>query len=149
MIIAILAGMMMLATGAATDGAEATRVINDLRAVKGASLMFFVDHNKWPDEVVGNGQYGSISPFAKSLDTYLDRPLVGATNARYADYTIGSGDLDGTERAFLGLTLTNINGKAGIKKKLAATAENSGLYGSTGTAFQAYTDEGTIYVVIH
>ena len=48
MIIAILAGMMMLSTGSATDGAEAIKIVNDLRNLKSAALLYYADNMKWP-----------------------------------------------------------------------------------------------------
>ena len=40
-IIGILAGMMMLSTGSATDKAEAMKVVNNLRTIKSAVLMYY------------------------------------------------------------------------------------------------------------
>ena len=42
-IIGILAGMMMLSTGAATDKAEATRIVSDMRSMKTACVMYYAD----------------------------------------------------------------------------------------------------------
>lgn len=47
-IIGILAGMMMLSTGSATDKAEAMKVVNNLRTIKSAVLMYYADNGKWP-----------------------------------------------------------------------------------------------------
>ena len=55
-IIGILAGMMMLTMGSATDGAAASKIINDLRLLKSASLLFYNDEGAWPDTT-------SASPF--------------------------------------------------------------------------------------
>ena len=64
-IIGILAGMMMLSTGSATDKAEATKIVSNLRNIKAAAIMFYADNNRWP--VTGD---------AKSIDTYLDQKTV-------------------------------------------------------------------------
>ena len=47
-IIGILAGMMMLSTGSATDKAEATKIVSDMRNVKAACLMYYADKSSWP-----------------------------------------------------------------------------------------------------
>lgn len=61
-IIGILAGMMMLSTGAATDKAEATKILSDMRNVKAAAMMFFADYDRYPE---GTNDYNS-------MDKYLD-----------------------------------------------------------------------------
>ena len=62
-IIGILAGMMMLSTGSATDTAHATKLLSDMRNVKAATLMVYVDNAlKWPsdDIKVGGATESSI-----------------------------------------------------------------------------------------
>jgi len=59
-IIGILAGMMMLAAGSATDKAEATKIISNMRNIKAAAVMFYADKNKWAEDI-------------KSLDIYIDQ----------------------------------------------------------------------------
>jgi general secretion pathway protein G len=128
MIIAILAGMMMLATGSATDGAEATKVINDLRNLKGAALMYYMDSNTWPP-------IGTISgAAASSLDSYMDRAFIG-TNARYAAVWVSSADVGAVERAIIGVTLTGNSAKSGVQQKLSSNAVQSGLYVMPGTPY--------------
>jgi prepilin-type N-terminal cleavage/methylation domain-containing protein len=150
MIIAILTGMTMLATGAAIDGAEAVRVINDLLDLKAASIMFYLDEEHWPDEVVGAGVFNSASALARSFDRYTDSPLLGETQ-RYASIQIASGDLESTVRAFIGLELTGSAAKAGVRRKLRGSAENSGLYGTpSGGGTPMYDGAGNVvWTVIH
>ena len=40
-IIGILAGMMMLSTGSATDTAEATKIVSDMRNIKSACCLLY------------------------------------------------------------------------------------------------------------
>ncbi|MDR1509727.1 MAG: type II secretion system GspH family protein [Synergistaceae bacterium] len=129
MIIAILAGMMMLATGSATDGAEATKVINDLRNLKGAALMFYMDTNRWPAA-------GDPTADGTSLDRYMDRSFI-ITNPRYAAVWVVSDEVDGIERALIGVTLTGNNAKSGVQQKLAGNAMQSGLFSGPGTSYAA------------
>jgi len=68
-IIGILAGMMMLATGSATDKAEATKIVSNLRNMKAAAIMVYADDNKWPSDI-------------KSLDKYMDASIS-------SDYSVG------------------------------------------------------------
>ena len=62
-IIGILAGMMMLSTGAATDKAEATRIVSDMRSMKTACVMYYADSGEWPEAINA------------SFDKYLDVPV--------------------------------------------------------------------------
>lgn len=48
MIIGILAGMMLMSAGSATDSAKAARIISDLRNMKAAALMYWADNRSWP-----------------------------------------------------------------------------------------------------
>ncbi|MDR3164136.1 MAG: type II secretion system GspH family protein [Synergistaceae bacterium] len=116
MIIAILAGMMLLATGTATDSAEATKVINDLRNLKSAALLYYGDNMRWP---------GTAD--AASLDRYSDRPFTG-TNGRYDAVTVGTGYIvDGITRINIGLGLKGNSATKGVQDKLASKAAETGL----------------------
>ncbi|MDR3279946.1 MAG: type II secretion system GspH family protein [Synergistaceae bacterium] len=128
MIIAILAGMMMLATGSATDGAEATKVINDLRNLKGAALMFFIDEQEWPTATAAS---------STSLDRYMDRAFLTSSPSRYVTLIVTSGDSGGgVTRSYIGVTLrTNETHREGVQKKLAGNAKNSGLWTAPGHAY--------------
>ena len=136
MIIAILAGMMLLATGSATDSAEATKVINDLRNLKSAALLYFGDNIRWPNTTE-----------VASLDNYSDRPIVGGT--RYAGVVIGTEytDSQGVTRTNIGVTLhSNGNGSAGVQKKLAAKAADTGLLAGASNAATPYSSGTEIWM---
>jgi general secretion pathway protein G len=122
MIIAILAGMMMLATGSATDSAEAAKLVNDLRAAKSACLLYFVDEGEWPSV--------DTPPIPNSLDKYCDRPMFDATTGKY-DLDIVRGTLDGTERYLIGIQPRNTPIAAGVKAKLVAGANKSAVFMDT------------------
>jgi general secretion pathway protein G len=128
MIISILAGMMMLATGSATDSAEAAKIINDLRAAKSAALLLYIDEDAWPTSM-------DITAAGASLDRYTDRPLFTASGgaAKYKlDIAEGVHAVGSTTKArsFIGITqIENGNPKlaSGVEAKLRASAKNSGL----------------------
>ena len=120
MIIAILAGMLLLTTGMSTDGAEAVKVINDLRNLKGAALLYYGDHLKWP----GPGDEAA-------LNSYSDRPIVlDGTAGRY-ETTIGATFPDPNNadisRTNIGIKLTGAAQRDGVKNKLANKARETGL----------------------
>ena len=107
-IIGILAGMMMLTTGSATDKAEATKIIANLRGLKAAALMCYADENAWPSDIA-------------SLDRYVDQSIGGASS----DYAITtSGDY---------VTYSNAEKlSSGVKEKLETMAEEVGLTAGAG-----------------
>jgi general secretion pathway protein G len=102
-IIGILAGMMMLAAGSATDKAEATKIVSNLRNIKAAAIMYYADKNDWAAAIA-------------DLNTYLDQnPGTGYELA-------ASGDCVG---------YTAIDTTGGIPSKLALMAVDSALYSDT------------------
>ncbi|MBR4400616.1 MAG: prepilin-type N-terminal cleavage/methylation domain-containing protein [Synergistes sp.] len=109
-IIGILAGMMMLTTGSATDKAEATKIIANLRGLKAAALMCYADENAWPTDIA-------------SLDKYVDQSI-GETS----DYEVGD-EGEHLYVAYGGDKLT-----AGVKDKLATMAEEVGLKAGAASA---------------
>ena len=134
-IIGILAGMLLLAVGSATDKAEATKIINALRNYKSAALMYYTDHNTWP---AGGQSATGHTGWVNSLDRYTDRSM----------------DLN----AFAGLDFKDVNGRvlmgltqAGgspmadgkVKAKLAAQAQASALMSAGGGV---YTTESVVYM---
>jgi general secretion pathway protein G len=68
-IIGILAGSMMMLMGSSTDKAEATKIISDLRVMKGAVLQYYADHSGYPDN----------SDDPDVLEPYIDKTLDNAT----------------------------------------------------------------------
>lgn len=111
-IIGILAGMMMISTGGATDSAEATRVVNNLRNVKSACLMFYADNGKWP--VAG----GSIT----SLDQYVDPAIMLSA---FSIVDAGNGRIRVQVSGALSNPTWDVG--SGIYKKLQGMAEKSAI----------------------
>lgn len=108
-IIGILAGMMMLATGAATDKAEATKIVSNMRNIKAAAVMAYADGNDWAD----------LETSPDAVNNYLDQSLVGAS-ADYAVSVSASGD------AFVVFPLVNAP-STGVADKLEEMADGSSL----------------------
>lgn len=142
-IIGILAGMMMLSTGSATDKAEATKIVSDMRNVKSAALMLYADTNLWlgPADVTKTA-IGTALPSGKKLSDYLDTAPAGYSVAKTGGvcYVIYTGSEDGNK-------LTQDNG---IAKKLKDLTASAGLYGSapTATSLPNYNGQATVYMVI-
>ena len=118
-IIGILAGMMMLSTGAATDKAEATRIVSDMRSMKTACVimrsmktacvMYYADSGEWPEAINA------------SFDKYLDVPV-----SDNDDYSLTTSE-NVLWLSYKGGKLAEGNG---VSERLAAMAKETGLYAS-------------------
>ena len=132
-IIAILAGMMLLTTGAATDGAEASKLINNLRAMKSAALLHFIDNNMtWIPNTA------SDTDIVNALSRYMDRSI---DTIKYKPDII-SGNIGGDERVLIGFNGGSIwTDKPGMKAKLKNMAKEAGLYqDNAGTEYAGTAD---------
>jgi len=70
-VIGILAGGMMLASGSATDSAKASTLISELRNAKAAGIMFLGDTTQmdWATVV---GSWTTLQTVGDSFDQYMD-----------------------------------------------------------------------------
>ena len=127
-IIGILAGMLLLAVGSATDKAEATKIVNALRNYKSAALMYYTDHSVWP----ADGEDDATPGDNTSLDRYTDRSMDLSAFASLQIVNVGGRFIIGLNGA-TGSPLT----QAGVQGKLAAQAAASALVTSTGTPYVA------------
>ena len=134
-IIAILAGMMMLTTGSATDRAEATKIINDLRALKTATLMYYVDNNRtWPTNGLDPNPETARTLYDKSLSKYMDRSL----DKRYNGVWLSASDPTWT-RVYVGKIGANANGFSnGVLKKLEEARYDAALFGTSSPTSAVY-----------
>jgi hypothetical protein len=128
--------------GGATAGAEATKIINDLRRLRGAAISFREDHGRPP-----------LPGEEASLDLYMDRTLVTVERPEYAKVTlIGglSGDI-GYPRQYVGVELRPKIGKKEIQRKLAQKAVDVGILGevpSDGEEMPLYKSGLNVYMEI-
>ena len=111
-IIGILAGMMMLASGAATDKAKATKIVSNMRNIKAAAIMVYADNNVWP-----------LTASADVINGYLDQALVGQS----LDYGVKAG----TSNDYY-VTFAFANTPTGVQTKLKAFGAPVELDGTTG-----------------
>lgn len=172
LIIAILAGMLLLATGGATDSAKASKIISDLRSAKSAAMLMMLDSGPETIRELAIDQTNKFDWYslAISLDKYMDRPIFGASDGNEsAQYMLGlvSGkvDVDGNrvERLLIGFSTLGWNADGDIKSyidegvaaKLAQNAEKSGLYcgdGNNGSNYDIYDGKNnyeTVYMILN
>jgi len=124
-IIGILAGMMMLSAGSATDKAEATKIVSNLRNIKSAALMHFADKNAWPTVI-------------SDINQYLDAKIDGTSS----DYTF-------VKEPTMAIGYTNVSPKVG--EKLKAMTNEAGLYSDAPTSADTdpnYDGGTSVYMII-
>ena len=138
MIIGILAGLVMLGIGEARDSAEATRIINDLRSVKAACLMYYAEEGNWPSQTNTMPQTYDLMD---ALEKYLGRPL---DRNRYSAIRYYVERVEVTGKHTVGLNSAE-NGpldKASVRKKLLARVADAGLVNPAGEAWDGTDKTG-------
>lgn len=133
-IIGILAGMMLLSAGSATDSAKAARILSDLRNTKSAALLYWADNRSWPMWFYGGEGYkdfygkelpSKYSDLTTQGDGYWVGAMVGKDGTVYSVAYVA--DLD-----------------HGVKNILAEKAADTHLYGGTYPDFKDKTVEEII-----
>lgn len=138
-IIAILAGMMLMSIGSTTDSAQAMRLVNNLRTLKAATMMYRAQYGEWP--VAGNGQ-ATGSAVTDKIQEYFDRDL---SATEYGNCVIMETNWVTNDSSFwIGFLLVNggqfQNGTRltkGVAEKLAKMAPEIGLFGSNNGEYYA------------
>jgi general secretion pathway protein G len=129
-IIGILVGTMMMSSGSATDSAQAASILAELRALKGAVMMYYVDNEANPTNIT-------------NLTVYMDNKAKLMDNGA-ADYLVtpaGSTTIGQVMVGYGGSRLTT-----GVRLKLTDKATQTGIYASTN-ATNAYSNQSTVYMV--
>lgn len=133
-IIGILTSGILLSGGAATSSARAINIVTDLRVMKEAVLMLYIDKM---DQFDNSATSPSIDP-QKDLAPYVDNPdkydkahyAVEVDNGKwYVKYTINSSD----------------PGVSDIKRILTGRAKSSGLLKNTSR--DPYDGGDTVYMI--
>jgi prepilin-type N-terminal cleavage/methylation domain-containing protein len=130
-IIGILAGMMVMVMGAATDGADAARLINDLRLVKSAVLLYYFANDDWPSRGLPEGASPALTA---NIEGYLDTPFAGR-------YSAGVFFSNSGGRIMYGLSPDEFSAEA--RRKLLL---NGSLYKSDGSQYDG--GSGPFYTLV-
>ena len=127
-IMGILGAGVMLSSSGAVASARALTIINDLRSLKEAALLFYLDN---PD--------GELN--IENIKTYIDNSekLTGENTT----YKVEPNDAGDTY--FIGYSLTGNPNKADIKTRLKSRAKSAGLLNALDTS-QVYENAETVYI---
>ncbi|MCL2008998.1 MAG: prepilin-type N-terminal cleavage/methylation domain-containing protein [Synergistaceae bacterium] len=130
-IIGILAAAMLLSSGSATDSAEASNIISDLRSLKSAALLLHADSMDDP-------AYSSLSgaPLLAAVAKYADNPDKFVPSTSGGTTTTPPWTVNGSPNDGYAIFRTDV-AKDGVRTRLASRADNVGLIGGT-----AATDRG-------
>jgi len=112
-IIGILAGSILLAAGSSSDSASASRIVQDMKTIKKASMFLFAESYSWPSDVT-------------DLEGYVDRGM-----SRYS--------LENFDEKGLYIKADLSESSAGLRDKLERMASGTGLYESSEGNLVSYS----------
>ena len=132
-IIGILAGAMLLVRQSGQDKADATVIIEDLRTMKAAALMYDADNPKRDlVSLIGTN-------IVKEIEKFLDRPVDDDRDHLYIYPDMSSGSTFPEFRWYVFRKLFTTHGgipqaaTEGCRKRLADMAKETGLIGLMGS----------------
>ena len=130
-IMAVLGASIMLSTGSATASAKTVNIINNMRVLKEAATMYYLDHS---DSEITQANLNSDT----GVKTYLD-------NSSVLDGTIYSFVVTGSNW-YIKYDFTNQTDKDTLASKLASRASSTGLLQNGNDGYSTYTNTSS-YVV--
>lgn len=139
-IIGALTGTLMLSVSSATDKANASKIVSNLRSLKAACVMYYADNGQWPSEnVVFDGVQSTNEGTKKNIESYLDKipekgykiyaPIAGE-NSCVVSYSDSAAMSDG------------------VKEKLKKMSANSALYASNAVNAAAYSGGEEVFMKV-
>ena len=135
-IIGILTSGILLSGGAATSSARALNIVNDLRGMKEAVLMMYID--KMDDFDSGKTDFSKLVPHT-ALKDYVDNP--GKYDDAHYGFAVGGG------KWFVTYTILNSDpGVADIKRTLTGRAKSAGLFKDTSREHLYDGDSNIVYM---
>jgi prepilin-type N-terminal cleavage/methylation domain len=157
-IIAILAGMLILTTMAATDKMEFTTLLSDLRMMKAACYAFRIDNDEWPTRTPGGSPAG-VQQLQEDLNRYLDRDTVAKYQRIYlksvkpsdASYDPNDPSSTGSDNLQVGVDLAGIVGiNAGkvekLKQFLIERTDSHGFFDDKGRPYGESSTGDEVYL---
>ncbi|EHL65476.1 type II secretion system protein [Cloacibacillus evryensis] len=143
-IIGIIAGMLMMSAGGAADKAAATKIVNNMRALKSACLLYYADHGTWP---LDDDNKGDIS----LLKDYIDQNI-GSNYTIERRNSSSSKKMNGS--VFVKFTFDkdytehnkNDGDVKGIKRQLELMAKRANLWNSTTNNGDGYNKDNMYYM---
>jgi len=132
-VIGILAGGMMLASGSATDSAKASTLISEIRNAKAAGIMFLGDNTDMTFVAI-TGVWPGLNAGGTSFDQYMDNP----TKVLQLYFDVFPGTTIGGLPTF-GLFVGKDIGDPVVAEKMFGMVGGA-LFGAGGNPFNPATD---------
>jgi len=138
-IIGALTGAVMLSVSSATDKANASKIVNNLRNLKAACVMYYSDNGHWPaSDVAFDGTAATADGIKKDIENYLDRvPETG-----YKIYAPVTGKV-----CAVGYS-NNAEMTDGVIAKLKKMATSAGLSSSAATTNSVYSGGAEVFMKV-
>ena len=145
MIIGILAGLVLLAMGEARDTATATRIVSDLRTLKAAATMYYVDTGSWLEP--GGSSIGVFYRFedqsekVAALERYMNSSIhkdryYGVVLRHLYHPSLGQSGSNRSGNRLIGLMMASQQQiSRGVVEKLAKNASTTGIVDGEGDPF--------------
>jgi|GEM_PF-2582041 len=132
-ILSALSAAMMISSSSAIASAKAAAIVSNLQAIKTGAIVFYTDYR----DVSADADFSQES-FYKVSNDYLDEATIKMINKdkRYTFVTVanGTGANAKPQTWYAGYALnSDETDNAQVIKKLAARAENFGLFGGSGS----------------
>ncbi|MCL2008999.1 MAG: prepilin-type N-terminal cleavage/methylation domain-containing protein [Synergistaceae bacterium] len=145
-IIGILAAAMLLSSGSATDAAEASTIVSDLRSLRSARLLYYARYDRQPATFA---DYVAFSDNPLKYVTAL--PVIGDTGVTFtgtteAGWTFTAAVAGGAPASIVYDFVTAGKTSPGIPRALAGRAKDAGLLNAGGTAQYQSTDTGGVRI---
>jgi prepilin-type N-terminal cleavage/methylation domain len=97
LLIGILAGALMLVSFSVTAKAKATRIVEDMRSLKAAAMLYYADYGTWPLWMYSGGHYLNADP-GNGHDALPEKYV--ESNPVMADYWVGVASRSGQVAVF-------------------------------------------------
>ena len=127
---------MLLATGSATDKAEAAKIVGSLRNVKAAVVTYYADNGSYPTQATYIFNDPTASPTndtIKSLDVYLDN----TPGSKYRVIVSSTGKVS--------VAYTGVIVGSGVEKRLSNMAADAALFNNENCS-EYYSSGTTVYM---
>ena len=132
-IMGALAAMMTLSSTNATASADAAKILNDLRAVRTATTIFYWDHPDFQKVKKADWTTKVEAKFTDEIASYLDAGM-GGDPTRYVLKLVSASATDGSEANwYVGYVIPSTGVSDTVLKRIAGQAETYGLKGGTST----------------
>ncbi|MDO5116807.1 MAG: type II secretion system protein [Synergistaceae bacterium] len=146
-VVGILAGLIMISSGSASDKAEATKIVSNMKTIRSACLLYYAEHGKWPDGL-GSGS-NNIAGENTTANTWLKDYVDSSIGSEYCLVKPTGGNNEGSIFVkYIGASKLS----AGVREQLVLMAPRVNLWNSSAwgdSDHQYYKGNDTFHLPIY